>query len=61
MGLAGRGLSWGPMSMLTWWALGAYSARIPAIKAARTLLATQKTDMMMSMWRAHHHICENVS
>lgn len=55
-----RGLSWGPMTMMTWWALDAHST-VPEVKAARTLLATQKTDMMMSMWRAHRHICENYS
>jgi putative isomerase len=55
-----RGLSWGPMTLLTWWALDAHS-NVPQVKAARTLLAKQKTDMMMSIWHLHHHICENYS
>lgn len=50
-----RGLSWGPMTLLTWWALDAHRS-VPQIKAARTLLAKQKTDMMMSMWRSHRHM-----
>jgi hypothetical protein len=55
-----RGLSWGPMTMLTWWALDTHR-HVPAIKAARTMLARQKTDMMLWHWHAHRHICENYS
>lgn len=52
-----RGLSWGPMTLLTWWGLDAY----PAAHHARSTLAQQKTAMMMSLWRRRRHICENYS
>ena len=55
-----RGLSWGPMTMLTWWSLDAYR-NVSTVRAARTTLAKQKTGMMMSMWRRNRHICENYS
>ena len=53
-----RGYVWGPMAQLTWWSLSEYS-HLPAARAARTALATQMTQLMLSQWRLNRYICEN--
>ena len=54
-----RGLVWGPMSMLTYWALDAVRTISPA--AAAATLAAQKSAQMTDMWMRQRHICENYS
>ena len=58
-----RGLSWGPHALLTYWSLeqSGFAESEPRVAAAMAALSSQKSDMMMSMWRRNRHICENYS
>lgn len=53
-----RGYVWGPMAMLTYWSLERYT-HLPEIAAAKTALSKQMSELMISQWRRHRHICEN--
>eukprot|EP00980_Cylindrotheca_fusiformis_P027141 scaffold19016_cov147-Cylindrotheca_fusiformis.AAC.5 len=55
-----RGYVWGPMSLLTYWALGNYQ-HIPQVALAQKQLATQMTDMFLELWRTKGRVCENYS
>eukprot|EP00927_Polykrikos_kofoidii_P024616 TRINITY_DN22354_c0_g1_i1.p1 TRINITY_DN22354_c0_g1~~TRINITY_DN22354_c0_g1_i1.p1 ORF type:complete len:896 (-),score=88.86 TRINITY_DN22354_c0_g1_i1:93-2780(-) len=58
-----RGLSWGPMTLLTFWSLqlSGFAQTEPAVERALSALSQQKAAMMISMWRRNRHICENYS
>ena len=51
---------WGPMTQLVYWSLLEYD-HVPVVRQARQGLAVQMTELMLSQWRKHGHICENFS
>jgi hypothetical protein len=51
---------WGPMHMLTWWALREYS-HVPVVAEARAALARQAGATAVEQWRRNRHVCENFS
>jgi hypothetical protein len=53
-----RGLNWGPQSFLVYLGLKRYS-HLKVVDDAIQGLTTQQLDLMLSVWRAQHHICEN--
>lgn len=57
-GIYWRGQTWAPQAFLTYLALKKY-AHVPALAAAAKGLCTQQLDLMLSVWRPQHHICEN--
>lgn len=55
-----RGFVWGPMSLLTYWALENYK-HLPQIRLAKRQLASQMGDMFLQQWIQKGHVCENYS
>lgn len=55
-----RGLVWGPMVFITYWALAEYD-HLPTARAARRGLAQQSARLLLYHWRRSRHICENYS
>jgi putative isomerase len=55
-----RGYVWGPMSLLTYWALENYQ-HLPRIALAKQQLVSQMTDMFLNLWRQKGRVCENYS
>jgi len=60
-----RGNAWGPMAMLTYWALAEYAKEGAAadaiVRPTMEALAAQKQAQLLWHWREHRHICENYS
>ena len=56
-----RGLTWGPMVQLTWWALDEYADESTVVKQAQQALERQMKAMMLHVWNEKRHICENYS
>ena len=56
-----RGLSWGPMALLTWWSLRAAVGLEPGAEAGAAALAAQKGGHFLDMWQRNRHVCENYS
>ena len=50
--------TWAPQAYLVYRSLAKYK-HVPAIDAARQGLAAQHLSLLLSVWRTHHHICEN--
>ena len=50
--------TWAPQAYLVYRSLAKYK-HIPAVDAARQGLAAQHLSLLLSVWRTHHHICEN--
>ena len=50
------------MALLTYWGLAnpAYAA-VPIVDQARRALCSQMSQLFLSQWRRHHHVCENFS
>jgi hypothetical protein len=59
-GVYWRGLVWGPMAQITYWALEEY-AHVPAVAAAKAALAKQHGAMFLEQWRGFRNVCENYS
>ena len=57
-GIYWRGATWPPQAYLVFLALQRYD-HLPAARAARQGLVAQQLDLMLGVWRATHHICEN--
>jgi len=55
-----RGYVWAPMAMLTYWGLRAYD-HVEVVRNARKALCSQMTQLLLSQWHRHHHVCENFS
>ena len=57
-GIYWRGENWAPQSFLVFLGLQRY-AHLAVAREALEGLNKQALDLMMSVWRPHHHICEN--
>ena len=53
-----RGPSWTPQSFLVFLGLRRYS-HLLSVKNALEGLVRQQLDLLLSVWRPHHHVCEN--
>lgn len=53
-----RGPAWMPQSFLVFLGLKRY-AHLPAVQDAMAGLVRQQLDLVLSVWRPHHHVCEN--
>eukprot|EP00935_MAST-01C_sp_MAST-1C-sp1_P000797 g797.t1 len=53
-----RGFNWAPQSLLVYLGLTRYS-HLKDVKDALAGLSAQQLELMLSVWRARHHICEN--
>jgi hypothetical protein len=57
-----RGHTWGPLSMLVYWGLShrkyANSTKVTDVRVA---LVRQMREMLGTVWRENHHVCENYS
>ncbi|ETO12373.1 hypothetical protein RFI_25004 [Reticulomyxa filosa] len=56
-----RGLSWAPMSMLTYWSLDEFAAKSILIQQAQDALVMQMRQLFLNAWLNHAHVCENFS
>jgi hypothetical protein len=57
-----RGLTWGPMALLTFWSLQKERSETTSYDTAvqaRKALSWQMEALMMSQWNTNRHICEN--
>jgi hypothetical protein len=57
-GIYWRGETWAPQAFLTYLGLDQYASQVPAAAAAKAGLAKQQLALLLSVWRAQHHICE---
>jgi len=57
-GIYWRGETWSPQVFLVYAGLQRYD-HIPAVRAARLGLCAQQQSLLLSVWDASHHVCEN--